>query len=66
MGKLFFLLTAPLATAAFANAKGIIIKNIMPDPPSICDAVSGNLLTDCSFEAVLPTGRSEATLRTYL
>jgi hypothetical protein len=51
MSKLIFILTLSLAAATFANAKDLPVKNIMPDPPSICDAVSGNLLTDCGFES---------------
>ena len=50
MSKFIFLLTAPLAAAAFANAKDLPVQNIVPGPPSICDAASGNLLTDCGLE----------------
>lgn len=50
MSKLIFLLSFSLAAVTFANAKDLPVKNIMPDPPSICDAMPGNLLTDCGFE----------------
>ena len=43
-------LAVSLFATTLANAKGLPIKSIVPDPPSICDAVAGNLLVDCGFE----------------
>lgn len=36
--------------ATLANAKSLPIKSLVPDPPSLCDAVGGNLVFDCGFE----------------
>jgi hypothetical protein len=44
------LLAVSVSAATFASAKPIPVKNIMPDPPSICDAVAGNLVSNCGFE----------------
>ncbi len=43
-------LAASVFAATFANAKGLPPKSILPDPPSICDAVAGNILANCGFE----------------
>jgi hypothetical protein len=44
------MLAVSLSAVTFANAKDLPIKSIIPDPPSLCDAVAGNLLANCGFE----------------
>jgi Protein of unknown function (DUF642) len=43
-------LAAPMFAATFANAKSLPIKSLVPDPPSLCDPIGGNLVSDCGFE----------------
>jgi hypothetical protein len=66
MLKLRFIhvLAGSLALATFASAKELPVKGIIPDPPSICDAVAGNLVTNCGFELGL-SGWTETGNNTF-
>jgi hypothetical protein len=48
--RFVFVLAVSMFATALANAKSLPIKSIVPDPPSLCDSVAGNLLVNCGFE----------------